>query len=780
MQPTPKLSGWLFNTLQFTIKNLRRQQAPPGVKRGTRNRRLLHHLRRPRQTRPPTSTTSSTPPSPPSPTPTAPPSCSASTRTFPSTKSPPRCRSPEPAARSWRHPRHHALRKHLRLPPKNPRRRRFPHPRRHPRPLPRPRRPHHHHRHNLRRRHAPHRHRRNPQRSHHPHGTRKTPNRRHPRRRHLLILIPATFIAIHHHAETTPVASTPPASQPAAGGPNGPYVLPANRVLIDIPHPPQELHDQLSRSKSQPRNIRQGNLIVMPRARETLQPMAGPTSQRTAHDVLSESPHLYAYQDLDPALSAASKQWRIEGDLLYRTNARPRAIHQRSPIHSARQPSPLRRHRCPRRHPEGDRLPRPMEIHPRSRRTTVPRKVPTNPVVRPPHSSAEILDYVFNQHRKDISGQVAELIQQRCSRNTGFPTLHRGESRYSNSKREPRCPPPTPHRTNRPHLDRRNPHPPPILLTTPIADTRPLDDSLETFNRLYALAPGQLLKHIPPIDPDLRVTLLSKYVLHRAVQPGNIFDVLHWQDDKIRGTGNLAYPTYLKTSPPSCSACNFQIESSFRTTPLSGDFSYRAEKASPPTNSPPPSHKSSATISTSTPSLNFAMSRAKSSSSAVAGTTPSPDLLPAHFKSNGQPVPASTSTVTPPPPRSLRSTICSGADTIAAILAWWLHEDTAIEATNIPDRFRHPRTCPKIRRTPPSSPPKTEPPSSITSPNKPASPSPKKPAPSTTSSSNPLPRPLPRPPPPIRIANSQARPLLPCRGSEATQPPNPNFIIHNS
>ena len=287
---------------------------------------------------------------------------------------------------------------------------------------------------------------------------------------------------------------------------------------------------------------------------------------------------------------------------------------------------------------------------------------------------------------------------------------------------------------------------PPITTALPAATMPALDDSLETFNRLYALAPGQLLKHVPPIDPDLRVTLLSHYG-HMGV-PRNGYDVIYWRNADVIGTGNLNYPTYpLENLCTQLLHVEFpQIESPLTTAPSPAISPTAPEKGITPDQYIAPFKQILHDDFHLDPTIEFRdVPRKVLVLRGKWNYTPSPDLLPAHSRDTSGSGPSgilpcidfySDPATTP---HSLRSAVCSGGgDTIASTLAWWLHEDIFNEATGIPDRFatREPRTngyedspflTPEDRATP----------SSAASPSKPASPSPKKPAPSTTSSSNP-------------------------------------------
>ena len=182
--------------------------------------------------------------------------------------------------------------------------------------------------------------------------------------------------------------------------------------------------------------------------------------------------------------------------------------------------------------------------------------------------------------------------------------------------------------------------------------------------------------------------------------PRDGFDLVYSRNNDVIGTGNLRFPTY----PLRDLAAQFfriqdpQLESSLATTPLSGDFSYRAEKGITPGQYAAPFKQILHDDFHLDPTIEFRdVPRKVLVLRGHWNYTPSPDLLPAHFKNDndGQPLscidfysdPATT-------PHARRSTICSGgAETVSGNIAWWLHEDTIIEATGVPDQFaiREPR-----------------------------------------------------------------------------------------
>ena len=200
----------------------------------------------------------------------------------------------------------------------------------------------------------------------------------------LLILIPATLLAVHHHVETTSISAAPPASQPTAEDPNAPYVLPSGRVLINIPDPPKEPHDQL-----QP--LQDRNPGISARAISSLKPPARATSNQRLDRPVMVRPR--RSERIRTPLSLPGPRSRPLRRVQAMAHRRRPALPRPTPPPSNTSPmsKPFLRddnlhlsvhHRSPRRvTAEVDRLPRPMEIHPRSRRTTVSRKVPTIPVV---------------------------------------------------------------------------------------------------------------------------------------------------------------------------------------------------------------------------------------------------------------------------------------------------------------------------------------------------------------------------------------------------------------
>ena len=586
----------------------------------------------------------------------------------------------------------------------------------------------------------------------------------------LLILIPATFIAVHHHAETTPIAAAPPASLPAAEDPNAPYVLPPGRVLINIPNPPTELHDQLAKPTQFVGTPNTRHLIIEATAKGDLRTSVWSANKLSAHQFVRDIAQLFPYQDFDPALSAASARWIFDGDLLYRANATPEQYVAdiqtilRDNLHLSVTIS------------SHDVSPKVILLHGQWKYTPDSSEPPSRgdfpdillyDAPTPPLHPYGMKNWSngATATEKSFPGQIAELIEQPVLLDIqGFP-------RYIGLKFD------TPsQKMNRDALLQRISQQTGLTwteeprtlrqfsLTTPVADTRPLDDALETFTRLYALAPGQLLKHIPPIDLDLRQTLFTKYA-HMG-GPRNSFDVVYWRNNEVIGTGTLGYPTY----PLGNLATQFfriqfpQLESAIANTPLSGDFSYRAEKGITPDQYIAPFKQFLNDDFHLDPTIEFRdVPRKVLVLRGHWNYTPSPDLLPANFKNDndGQPLPcidfySDPATATP---HSLRSTVCSGgADTHRQ------HNRLVAPSRHLHRSHRtfpsiSPRANPASKPTTPlpSSPPKTAPPSSNTSPSKPASPSPKKPAPSTTSSSNPP----PGPPPPNK-----------------TGPANPEF--HNS
>ncbi len=520
----------------------------------------------------------------------------------------------------------------------------------------------------------------------------------------LLILIPATIIAIHHHLETTPIAAAPTASQPEADDPNAPYVLPPNRVLINITNPPKELHDQLNKEMN-PSYISPGNLVIEETDTGDLRAHGRNEKKWSAGDFLKMFSNLFPYQDFDPALSTASATWILDGDLLYRANATPEQyladlqtiLHDNLHLSAT-----ISAHDIPQKvivfRGQWKYTPDPSEP---SSRGNFPDILLYDTTTPPPHPyGTKSWGNGSSATEKSFPGQVAGLIQQPVLLDVlGFPSLISVEFDTPTQK------------MNRDALLHRISEQTGLTwteetrtlrqfsLTTPVADTRPLDDSLDTFTRLYALAPGQLLRHIQPIDRDLRVTLLLHYG-HMGVSR-NIHDVVYWRNNDVIGTGNLTFPTY----PLQNLATQFfriqnpQLESSLANTPLSGDFSYRAEKGITPDQYIAPFKQILRDDFHLDPAIEFLDVPRKVLVLHGPWTyTPSPDLLPAHFKNDndGQPLPCIDFYSDPATtPHSLRSTICGGGgDTIASTLAWWLHEDTFIEATGIPDQFatREPRS----------------------------------------------------------------------------------------